>query len=68
MGKNCSSFFWSDNWHIENGKAWFVDGERNVLFCLNLEKKECEYIKEIPDSDKNTFRLNPKCMKCNKSR
>ncbi len=64
MGKNCSSFFWSDNWHIENGKAWFVDGERNVLFCLNLEKKECEYIKEIPDSDKNTFRLNPKCIKC----
>ncbi len=65
MGKRCSSFFWSDNWYIESGKAWFVDGERNVLFCLNLEKKECEYIKEIPDPNKDTFRLNPKCMKCN---
>lgn len=56
-------FIWSDGWYIENGKAWFVDGQRDVLCCLDLKTRECEYVVQIPNSKTNKFRLNPRCVK-----
>ena len=38
-----NTFFpWSDNWYIENDKAWCIDGERNLLYCIDLDLKECK--------------------------
>lgn len=58
-----SSFVWSDNWHIENGKAWFIDALRGYLCCVNLTTRETEHVIEIPNAGSDRFRLNPKCVK-----
>ncbi len=58
-----TAFIWSDNWHIEDGKAWFVEGWRNALFCLDLNTKICEYIAPIPKLEAKTFRRNPRATK-----
>ena len=58
-----NSFIWSDNWWVENEKAWFVDGETNILFQIDLNTQECKLIAELPNIEKNTFRLNPRCIK-----
>lgn len=56
-------FCWSDNWWIDGNNAWFVDGERDVLYCLNLFTGQCEFINSIPNSTEQKFRQNPRCMK-----
>ena len=56
-------FIWSDNWYIEDKKAWFIDGQKDILFYLDLESNECEYIASIPEPNPNKFRLTPRCMK-----
>ncbi len=62
MKKNYE-FIWSDGWYIEDRNAWFIDGQRDVLCCLDLETSECEYVVQIPNSNTNKFRLNPRCIK-----
>lgn len=57
------TFLWSDNWYIENNKAWFVDGYFNILSCLDLESNECTYVAEVPSLSSNKFRQNPRCIK-----
>lgn len=60
-----NTFFpWSDNWYIENDKAWCIDGERNLLYCLDLDLKECIHVKEIPEIGTDRFRLNSRLIKC----
>ncbi len=63
--KDNYEFIWSDNWYIEEDKAWFVEGERNILFCMDLQSDECEYVAEIPtlNSETSKFRQNPRCIK-----
>lgn len=58
-----NSFIWSDNWWAENEKAWFVDGETNILFQIDLNTQECKLVAKLPNIEKNTFRLNPRCIK-----
>lgn len=55
---------WSDNWWIEENSAWFVDGERNMLFSLDLQTKQYKFLKQLPDNSPNKFRLNSRCIKC----
>lgn len=62
MGKKYSSFFWSDNWYIENEKAWFVAGEYNALFQLDMTVNQCVFVAELPVT--NGLRLNSRCIKC----
>lgn len=57
-------FIWSDNWWIENDEAWFVDGDKNLLFHLFLKTNECDFLSEIPHESESTFRLNSRCIKC----
>lgn len=60
-----NTFFpWSDNWYIENDKAWCIDGERNLLYCIDLDLKECIHVKEIPEIGTERFRLNSRLIKC----
>lgn len=61
MDKN--DFMWSDNWWIEGTTAWFVDGQQNMLFQLDLESKSCKLLAAIPSSNLDRFRINPKCIK-----
>lgn len=61
--KNNYEFIWSDGWYIEDGKAWFVDGQRDVLCCLDFQTDECDYVQKIPNLNINKFRLNPQCVK-----
>lgn len=62
MKKKYSSFFWSDNWYIENGKAWFVAGEYNAFFQLDMAINQCVFVAELPVT--NGLRLNSRCIKC----
>lgn len=62
-GKNNNIFIWSDDWYIENDTAWFVSGKNNILFCLDLNKKECKYAVKIPDINSGKIRCNPRCIK-----
>lgn len=65
MGKS-NTFIWGSNWWIEDHKAWFVEGINNILFCIDLDTKQCEYIACIPDENPNTVLLNPFCVKFDK--
>lgn len=56
-------FIWSDNWHIEEGKAWFVDGQRDILYYIDLKQNKCKYITDIPNTETRKFRLSPRCLK-----
>lgn len=63
MAKKNELFLWSDGWCIEDDKAWFVSGIENFLFCVDLQKKECEYAAQIPEKA-GRFRVTPRCIKC----
>lgn len=54
---------WSDNWWIENDKAWFCAGEFNALFCVDLNTQQCELLARIPECSIKDFRLYPFCIK-----
>lgn len=56
-------FPWCDNWWLEDNKAWFIIGVRNILCCFNLDNHECEVMVSIPDVLSTRFRAVSKCMK-----
>lgn len=56
-------FFWSDNWWIENEKAWFVSGEVQSIFCVDLKTEQCEHIADLPETVIGKWRPNPRCMR-----
>ncbi len=58
-----TAFIWSDNWYVEDGKAWFVEGWGNALCCLDLNTQICECIALIPRYEVKTFRRNPRVIK-----
>lgn len=66
MAINGNIFTFSNNWWIENDKAWFVNGIYNILCCVDIGQKKCELAVQIPDKNPNTYRLNPFCIKCGK--
>lgn len=64
---NWNAFAFSNNWWIEDDKAWFVNGTFNILFCVDIVRKKCELAVRIPDPNPNTYRLNPFCAKQGKT-
>lgn len=56
---------WSGNWWIEGDKAWLISLEYNILFCVDLILRSCEFVTEIPFSAKK-FRSTPRCIKYGK--
>lgn len=56
-------FPWSDNWWIENDKAWFCAGEMAALFCVDMNSGQCEFVARIPECVFNNFRLYSYCIK-----
>lgn len=53
-------YIWSDNWCLDDDRVWFIAGAINILFCLDLNKKETIVVDKIPSDG---FRQHPKCMK-----
>lgn len=65
MKNNNLEFIWSIGWWLEDGKAWFVDGMNNALFCVDMDTRKCEQICVIPNPlNEWTYRLNSYCIKC----
>ena len=63
MGKDLHDMIWGDNWHIEEDRAWFVDGQKDRLCYVDLELNRYEYITDIPNTELNKHRLNSMCFK-----
>ena len=63
MENDYKAFMWSDNWCIEENRAWFVSGKYNILFCLDLSTYQCQSAVCIPEKNTSTFRLTPNCIK-----
>lgn len=55
--------FWSDSWYIEDNNAWFVAGEYNAIFKVDLNAEECSLVAKIPGEKVLEFRQNPRCVK-----
>lgn len=55
-------FPWSDNWWIEEDKAWFC-ANMGALFCVDMLSGQCEIVAWIPECDANSFRLYSYCIK-----
>jgi hypothetical protein len=63
MNTSVMTFLWSDNWHIEDNRAWFVSGDSDILFEVDMDKNLCISAKKIPSTEASLFRLNPRCIK-----
>lgn len=53
----------SDNWWIEENKAYFCGTVLNAIFCVDLVIQKCDLIAWIPECDVMDFRQNPYCIK-----
>lgn len=62
MAKN-QTFIWSTGWWIENNDAWFVSGEDNILFHVDLSTGKCDNEACLPESNEKAYCLNPNCFK-----
>lgn len=57
------AFPWSDNWWIEEDKAYFCASEINALFCVNMNSQECGLVDWIPVDSVSSFRSYSYCIK-----
>lgn len=62
FGKNYH-FIWSDNWYIEDNNAWFIAGEMDILFSVNLNTKKTTLESEILSDKEYSAREHPRCLK-----
>lgn len=63
MNKSSSLHIWSDKIEFENDMAYFVDGETNILYTIDLKTNICEYVEALPILENDSFRITPSCMK-----
>lgn len=56
-------FLMSDNWYIEENKAYFCGTVLNAVFCVDLITQICDFIAWFPESDITGSRQNPYCIK-----
>lgn len=54
---------WSDNWWIEGNRGWFVAGEINALFEVDLIEEKCQFLSLLPIEEIYEFRFYPRCIK-----
>ncbi len=53
----------SDNWWIEDGKAWFCSEELCALFCMDLHSQTCEFVSQIPGCNIWSYGFYTYCIK-----
>lgn len=48
----------------EENNVWFVSNEDNILWQMDIETKELQYIMSLPvKNEGNTYRMNTRCIK-----
>lgn len=58
-----NKFIWSGHeWEFQENTAWFIDAERDILCCLNLQTGECDGIAKVPNDGLERFMLNTRCI------
>lgn len=62
-----NEFIWGDKWSIENDTAWFVAGNINALFSVDMNSNIYKVVTILPDFFKGGFRSNSNCIKCGDS-
>lgn len=65
MIKQGGEFFWGDRWCVENYEGWFVAGNINILFRVDMINNCYEIVAKLPDYTNYKFRSNSNCIKCN---
>lgn len=56
-------FLWSDNWWIEDDKAYFCAGKISALFCMDMKNHQCELLDWIPECNWGEYRVYSYCIK-----
>ncbi len=54
---------WSDNWWIENNRAWFISEEEQILCQYDFTSNKCSALSLIPVECANKGRLYSRCVK-----
>lgn len=54
---------WSDNWWIEQDKAFFLIEKGGLLFSVDLNSQECNFISQIPGYNLDSSFSNIYCLK-----
>ena len=54
---------WSDNWCIDGNQIWFMSGEADILFQLDVETKIVKMVSHIPTIGVVGFRRHPIILK-----
>ena len=62
--KKSRELFWGDQWCVENNNGWFVAGNINILFFVDMVNNSYKIIAKLPDYINGTFRANSNCIKC----
>lgn len=52
---------------MEGNTAWFVSSEYNILFQLDLNTGQYDFLAELPNNSQSKFRSNQNCIKCGDS-
>lgn len=53
--------FWSVNWCIEGNNAWFVGGELEMLFCVDLNNFIVKLVSFLPVNDLDMYKKYSYC-------
>lgn len=53
----------NDGMYLEEGIAWFVGSQDNIIYCMDISTMQVTPIASLPNNSPNMFRLNPKCIK-----
>lgn len=53
----------SDNWWVEEDKAFFCGTRISALFRVDMNSLQCEVIAWLPENDKIDFFVHPYCLK-----
>lgn len=56
-------YIWSDNWFLENDRAWFIAGSMNILFGFEQRTQKATLIDKIPPDVVGSLRLHSRCLK-----
>ena len=54
---------WSDNWWVERNEAFFLIEKGGVLFRVDMNSQECNFISQIPGYDLDHSFSNIYCLK-----
>ena len=64
MQNQSNELLWSDKWCVEDGRAWLVPGNHNILLCVDMIKNCYRIVAALPNYLQGGSRQNSNCIKC----